>query len=359
MNKLLASSLLLVALSIFIQAQEHASRPSATPVPRPTNTPNTAATNTGGWVTFRSDEGQFSVLIPETPETKVETTPSSHGPYTTTLFILRDATNIYLLGFVDYDPSFNFNRRAELEANRDNFIKGVKATLVSTQDRVVDGYSTIEFVAETADRVFTSRVMMVGRRPYQIAFVSNKGVDDSVKRDRFFNSFKIANSTATNTPVAPRPTSSTGPFNSGQSYYDQAGVLFNQKKYSEALDLYLKAVQANPAMADAYYQIGWIYNDMSRYNEAVNNLKQAISYRADYAAAHNELGYALHQLGRYPEAVKEYQTAIAQRRDYASATYNLGMAYLALNNRNAALEQYRILQRIDPARATKLFNQVK
>jgi tetratricopeptide (TPR) repeat protein len=88
-------------------------------------------------------------------------------------------------------------------------------------------------------------------------------------------------------------------------------------------------------------------------------LKQAISYRADYAAAHNELGYALHQLGRYPEAVKEYQTAIAQRRDYASATYNLGMAYLALNNRNAALEQYRILQRIDPARATKLFNQVK
>ena len=32
---------------------------------------------------------------------------------------------------------------------------------------------------------------------------------------------------------------------------------------------------------------------------------------------------------------------------------------LALNNRNGALEQYRILQRIDAARATKLFNHIK
>ena len=30
-----------------------------------------------------------------------------------------------------------------------------------------------------------------------------------------------------------------------------------------------------------------------------------------------------------------------------------------MRNRNAALEQYRILQRIDPARATKLFNHIK
>jgi hypothetical protein len=35
------------------------------------------------------------------------------------------------------------------------------------------------------------------------------------------------------------------------------------------------------------------------------------------------------------------------------------MSYVAMNNRNAALEQYRILQRLDSARATKLFNQIK
>jgi tetratricopeptide (TPR) repeat protein len=71
------------------------------------------------------------------------------------------------------------------------------------------------------------------------------------------------------------------------------------------------------------------------------------------------MGYSLHQLGRYTEAVQQYLIAVRQKTDYASAHYNLGMSYLALNNRNGALEQYRILQRIDSARATKLFNHIK
>jgi tetratricopeptide (TPR) repeat protein len=64
-------------------------------------------------------------------------------------------------------------------------------------------------------------------------------------------------------------------------------------------------------------------------------------------------------LSRFAEAVQQYQIAIRQKTDYASAHFNLGMSFLALNNRNAALEQYRILQRIDQARATKLFNHFK
>jgi hypothetical protein len=35
------------------------------------------------------------------------------------------------------------------------------------------------------------------------------------------------------------------------------------------------------------------------------------------------------------------------------------MSYVAVNNRAGALQQYRILQRIDSARATKLFNNIK
>jgi tetratricopeptide (TPR) repeat protein len=71
------------------------------------------------------------------------------------------------------------------------------------------------------------------------------------------------------------------------------------------------------------------------------------------------MGYALHQLSRYGEAVQAYQQANRNKTDYASAHYNLGVSFVALRNRNAALEQYRILQRIDSTRATKLFNQIK
>jgi hypothetical protein len=76
--------------------------------------------------------------------------------------------------------------------NRDNFVKGLNATLLTTKFVTIDGYSALEFTAELPQRIFRSRVYMVGRRPYQIVIGSPKGVDDSANIERFFNSFKVA-----------------------------------------------------------------------------------------------------------------------------------------------------------------------
>ena len=193
MKKFFAILITTMALSFSLSAQEHSPRPTNTPRPAtPSNTPPPAtAMDSSGWVKFTSDEGRFSVMMPELPEDKMETTESAHGPYTTHLFIVKDPTSVYLIGWVDYDPSFNFNRQAELEANRDNFVKGINAKLITSHATVVDGYSALEFMAETEDRIFKSRVYMVGRRPYQIVIGSPKGQDDSAQVNRFFNSFKV------------------------------------------------------------------------------------------------------------------------------------------------------------------------
>ena len=188
MKRFLAISVIVIGLSFSLGAQEH-SRPT------PRNTPPPARTTpeqNEGWVRFNSELGRFAVLMPETPQEKSETTQSDHGPYTTHLFIVRDTRNVYLIGWVDYDPSFNFNRQAELEANRDNFVKGISATLVSTHATTIDDYPVIEFTAETTDRTFKSRVYMVGRRPYQIVIGYPKDEPDPVSTNRFFNSFKVS-----------------------------------------------------------------------------------------------------------------------------------------------------------------------
>lgn len=177
-----------LALTINLAAQEH-SRPAPSNTPAPPR--NNAQADTGGWVKFTSDTGRFSVLMPEPPKEQEETTQSEHGPYTTHLFIVRDTQNVYLIGWVDYDPSFNFNRQNELDANRDNFVKGIKATLTSSRSLTIDGYSALEFSAETADRIFRSRVYMVGRRPYQIVIGVPKDSEDPALVNRFFNSFKV------------------------------------------------------------------------------------------------------------------------------------------------------------------------
>ena len=192
MKQLLAICLTILGLGLSISAQEHTRRPPVAPAPatRPTPAP-TPGIDPAGWELFNSASGRFSVLVPEIPEEKVETTPSEHGPYTTHLFIVRNDTQVFLIGWVDYDVSFNFNRQDELVANRDNFVKGVSATLTSTRALQLDGYSAIEFTADTPDRTFKSRVYMVGRRPYQIVIGYPKGDEDLVATNRFFNSFKV------------------------------------------------------------------------------------------------------------------------------------------------------------------------
>jgi len=192
MKRFLALFITTLTLSLSVAAQEHSRPPKSTTPPRAPNAPASATdASASGWVRITNDEGRFSVLMPGTPEDKVETTPSEHGPYTTHLSILRGTTNVFLIGWVDYDPSFNFNRQAELEANRDNFVKGVNARLLETRSTRIDGFPAIEFTAENDDRVFKSRVYMVGRRPYQLVIGSPKGSDDSVIINRFFNSFKV------------------------------------------------------------------------------------------------------------------------------------------------------------------------
>ncbi|HKG77977.1 MAG TPA: hypothetical protein VKA78_01130, partial [Pyrinomonadaceae bacterium] len=107
MKRFLATAIITLALSLSLGAQEHTRRPpSSTPRSTPSSTPPpVAVTDASGWVQFASDTGRFSVLMPETPLDKAETTQSEHGPYTTHLFIVRDATNVYLIGWVDYDPN--------------------------------------------------------------------------------------------------------------------------------------------------------------------------------------------------------------------------------------------------------------
>jgi len=189
MKRFLAAAIITLGISFTLNAQEHSNRPPSTPsnTPAPANTPDNS-----GWVKFTSPEGRFSVMMPEIPKDKTDTVDSAHGPYTTHLFIVRDDTSVYLIGWVDYDSSFNFNRQAELEANRDNFVKGIDARLVTSRPTFIDGYSAIEFTAETADRVFKSRVFLVGRRPYQIVIGSPKTSDDTASTERFFNSFKVS-----------------------------------------------------------------------------------------------------------------------------------------------------------------------
>jgi hypothetical protein len=146
------------------------------------------------WVKFSPAGAHFTILLPVEPKEDKQTVQSPHGPYTTYLYSSISAEReFYMVGWADYDPKFNFDVQAELNANRDNFVNGLKAKLLSTTPIKLGTYPGIEFEAELTGKVdIVSRVYIVGRRPYQLITVTPAGRDATANRERFFSSFKLA-----------------------------------------------------------------------------------------------------------------------------------------------------------------------
>jgi|SRR3712207_1047658 len=154
---------------------------------------NARAQAPAGWVKFTPPTPHFTVLLPSEPKADKKDAQGPHGPYTTYLYMTASPEReIYMVGWVDYDPKFNFGVQAELEANRDNFVKNVKARLISTTPIKLGTHPGIEFKAAIDGKAdIFSRVYVVGRRPFQLIMVSPAGLDSAASRERFFSSFKL------------------------------------------------------------------------------------------------------------------------------------------------------------------------
>ena len=71
---------------------------------------------------------------------------------------------------------------------------------------------------------------------------------------------------------------------------------------------------------------------------------------------HFNLGNAYYESGKWKEAIESYKQAIRIDPDDAIAHYNLSLAYIMLNDRGSALDQYKILKKLDTELANELFN---
>jgi hypothetical protein len=143
------------------------------------------AAQTGEWIKLAPPGGGFSVMMPIKPNESMETKEN----YTVHSYGAATANTIFIAVYVDYAPSVKLNDAAELVANRDNFLKGLNARLISSKEIKLDGRSGLEFIAEDDRRSYKSRVYILGNRVHQIATAVFKDSDDTEKVDRFFASF--------------------------------------------------------------------------------------------------------------------------------------------------------------------------
>ena len=165
MRKLIFSLLVLVTLFINVPAQ---SEPSP-------------------WVTLAPEGAGFSVLVPG----KAVETIDKKRSYTMHSFTVTAGRATYAASYSDYAPG-KLDPATALTANRDRFIKGLQATLITSREITVGESNGIEFTSETPAHNVKSQIFLVENRLFQtVAFVF-KDVDETRNVDRFFESFKLA-----------------------------------------------------------------------------------------------------------------------------------------------------------------------
>ena len=145
------------------------------------------------WVKVTPVGGRFSVMMPTKPEESTETRDSPLGEYTAHLFMARGGEAIYIVGWVDYAPSVKLDVQGEIDANRDNFLKGVSAKMTGERKITLDGNPGIEFTAESEGNTFKSRIYLAHNRPYMLATTWIKGDPEPAGISTFLNSFKFEN----------------------------------------------------------------------------------------------------------------------------------------------------------------------
>jgi len=97
---------------------------------------------------------------------------------------------MYLFGFTDYEAGFTFGNDAELTANRDNLVKAIAGATMLTSDTITMRAPRARIHRQRhGTRLITSRVFIVGLRPYMLAVMTPLNQNRSENIRRFLASF--------------------------------------------------------------------------------------------------------------------------------------------------------------------------
>ena len=135
--------------------------------------------------------------------------------------------------------------------------------------------------------------------------------------------------------------------------------LENQEMYTEAIDAYMKSIQANARMkmdsdskgGEAYHALGDLYNRYGFYDHAVKVYENGMENNPDVARLHLGLGVAQLQLKRYPDSETNFKRALELDASLTTAVFNLAVAQMAQGKTQEAMSGFDMFaQRADQSK---------
>jgi tetratricopeptide (TPR) repeat protein len=118
----------------------------------------------------------------------------------------------------------------------------------------------------------------------------------------------------------------------------------------QARDAYRRALELDPAHADARINLGRLLHEAGQPAAAEAHYRMALEAQPGDATAAFNLGVALEDLGRRDEAMSAYETALRSDPSYADAHYNLACLLERAGKATAALRHLKAYRKIVQSR---------
>ena len=120
--------------------------------------------------------------------------------------------------------------------------------------------------------------------------------------------------------------------NKPEAMYQLGRYYQGQNRFDEAVNAYLKALNADANFVEARNGLGVIYSRQGKYREAIEAFQAAIRQAPKAPHLYSNMGYAYYLQGQYAESVKALQQATALDPTNQRALNNLGQAYAKAGN---------------------------
>jgi tetratricopeptide (TPR) repeat protein len=140
------------------------------------------------------------------------------------------------------------------------------------------------------------------------------------------------------------------------AWYSLGGAYADQKLFPEAIDAYGSALRINNEDMSAWYNLGIVYAEQKNFTEAIDAFRAALRIDPKHARAWFNLAVAYGQLDRGREEIEAYREALRIDPEYSRAWHGLGLAYSAQKKFAEEIDAYRQALRIDPEYASAWFH---
>ena len=146
------------------------------------------------WTEFRSEEGRFSVSMPEKPVSQTSTFELPQGRLEEHVFTAVHPPIMSMISYTDFPRQYLVNYDADglFDNVRDQFIKEVGGKVASEKPLTLDGHHGREMKIQMFRGEVRLRVFLVGDRLYLLSLMNmEKPFASDEEPDKFFASFKL------------------------------------------------------------------------------------------------------------------------------------------------------------------------